>query len=301
MILCSVSLFETPVGDLRSVWDGLIFDIPCICLLRNINKHPPPPPPPHPLSPPVTSPRPQAKGLGIRLATPSPADAAAAGGVKYRSRRKGFRSGEKAKMAAITGESIFGSSSESSEQARRKAVLVKAAKLGIKTRGMRLLRPADGGGVGPAGRRVEGSRFSRGTRNSGVSAEQLAHGPDVGAGGSTRRQKRPRPLRTGDAGDAAGFGIPQGLQGDGVAGAATEGGFEVSGGSAGDDRPAAREAEVGGTVASSRAGALPSTKRRKRGSSSSKSRSKSSSKSSSAAISAAASGHGGLAAIASLY
>lgn len=83
----------------------------------------------------------QAKGLGIRLATPSPADAEAARGVKYRSRHKGFRTGEKAKMAAITGESIFGSGKESSAQGRQKAILVKAAKLGIKTRGMRLLEP----------------------------------------------------------------------------------------------------------------------------------------------------------------
>ena len=43
-------------------------------------------------------------------------------------------------MAAITGESIFGSGKESSTQARQKAVLVKAAKLGIKTKGMRLLK-----------------------------------------------------------------------------------------------------------------------------------------------------------------
>lgn len=44
-------------------------------------------------------------------------------------------------MAAVTSESIFGPGTESSAQARRKAVLVKAAKLGIKTKGMRLLEP----------------------------------------------------------------------------------------------------------------------------------------------------------------
>lgn len=86
----------------------------------------------------------QARGLGIRLATPIPADAKAASRIKYRSRHKGFRTGEKAKMAAITGESIFGSGKESSAQARQKAVLVKAAKLGIKTKGMRLLKPDEG-------------------------------------------------------------------------------------------------------------------------------------------------------------
>ncbi|CAM9356082.1 unnamed protein product [Laminaria digitata] len=85
-----------------------------------------------------------ARGLGIRLATPIPADAKAASRIKYRSRHKGFRTGEKAKMAAITGESIFGSGKESSAQARQKAVLVKAAKLGIKTKGMRLLIPDEG-------------------------------------------------------------------------------------------------------------------------------------------------------------
>ena len=86
----------------------------------------------------------QARGLGIRLATPIPADADAARRIKYRSRHKGFRTGEKAKMAAITGESIFGSGKESSAQARKKAVLVKAAKLGIKTKGMRLLKTDEG-------------------------------------------------------------------------------------------------------------------------------------------------------------
>lgn len=86
----------------------------------------------------------QARGLGIRLATPIPADADAARRIKYRSRHKGFRTGEKAKMAAITGESIFGPGKESSAQARKKAVLVKAAKLGIKTKGMRLLKADEG-------------------------------------------------------------------------------------------------------------------------------------------------------------
>lgn len=86
----------------------------------------------------------QARGLGIRLATPIPADADAARRIKYRSQHKGFRTGEKAKMAAITGESIFGSGKESSAQARKKAVLVKAAKLGIKTKGMRLLKTDEG-------------------------------------------------------------------------------------------------------------------------------------------------------------
>lgn len=90
----------------------------------------------------------QAKGLGIRLATPSPADADAARRVKYRSRHKGFRTGEKAKMAAITGESIFGPGKESSAQARRKEVLVKAAKLGIKTKGMRLLKSDESSATG---------------------------------------------------------------------------------------------------------------------------------------------------------
>eukprot|EP00903_Cladosiphon_okamuranus_P014822 g13727.t1 len=231
-----------------------------------------------------------AKGLGIRLATPSPADSAAARDVKYRSRHKGFRSSEKAKMAAITGESIFGSGSESSDQARRKAVLVKAAKLGIKTRGMRLLRPGDGGGA--AGRRTEGSHSLRGARSSGGSAEQRARGPDVGEGGSTRRHKRPRSSGTGGAGHFAGVGMPQGFEGD-IAGAVVGGEVEVSGGTGSDDRPTARKVEVDGPNPSSPADALPSKKRRKRGSSSSKS------KSSSAA--AAPGSHGGLAAIASLY
>lgn len=81
----------------------------------------------------------QARGLGVRLATPSPADAEAARGVRYRSRHRGFHKAEKEKMASISGESIFGAGKESSGQARRKAVLMKAAKLGIKTKGMRLL------------------------------------------------------------------------------------------------------------------------------------------------------------------
>lgn len=83
----------------------------------------------------------QARGLGIRLATPSPTDARAARGVKYRSRHKGFRVSEKEKMVAIGNESIFGPGKESTEQARRKSVLMKAARLSIKTRGMRLLEP----------------------------------------------------------------------------------------------------------------------------------------------------------------
>lgn len=44
-------------------------------------------------------------------------------------------------MAAISGESIMGAGKESSDQARRKAIVMKAATLGIKTKGMRLLQP----------------------------------------------------------------------------------------------------------------------------------------------------------------
>lgn len=197
-------------------------------------------------------------------------------------------------MAAITGESIFGSGSESSDQARRKAVLVKAAKLGIKTRGMRLLQPGDGGGGGGGGggraapRRTQGSHPSRGTRTSGVSAEQRSQ--SLG-GSSNRRQKRPRPSGTGDRGDVAGVDVPQGLEGD--TGVVTASEFEVAGGNGGDDRSTA--GVVDEHTACSRAVALPSKKRRKRGASSSKSKSNSSS------AATAASNHGGLAAIASLY
>eukprot|EP00752_Nemacystus_decipiens_P014669 g13065.t1 len=169
-----------------------------------------------------------ARGLGIRLATPSPADAAAARGIKYSSRHKGFRSGEKAKMAAITGESIFGTGTESSDQARRKAVLVKAAKLGIKTRGMRLLQPGDGGGGGDRGatrRRMNGSHPSRGTTAGWVSAEHRGQGLDGGGGGSALRRKRPSPSGTGGEGEVSGARIPQELERD--AGEATGVEFEV--------------------------------------------------------------------------
>lgn len=83
----------------------------------------------------------QARGLAIRLATPSPADAQTARGVKYRKRHKVFRTAEKSKMAEIAGESIFGSTEASAQQLRRQALLVKAAKVGIKTHKMRLLEP----------------------------------------------------------------------------------------------------------------------------------------------------------------
>lgn len=102
----------------------------------------------------------QARGLGIRLATPIPADADAARRIKYRSRHKGFKTGEKAKMAAITGESIFGSGKESSAQARKKAVLVKAAKLGIKTKGMRLLKADEGDAMRAPRRAASGTGAS---------------------------------------------------------------------------------------------------------------------------------------------
>ncbi|CAM9212454.1 unnamed protein product [Ectocarpus sp. 12 AP-2014] len=152
-----------------------------------------------------------AKGLGIRLVTPSPADADAARSVKYRSRHKGFRTGEKAKMAAITGESIFGSGRESSEQARRKAVLVKASRLGLKTRGMRLLRPDQGSRCGDGElaatqrappRSFGASSCSRGSI-SGASACRHSEAPDGSRGsrssdGSSirrqdvkKRQRRP--------------------------------------------------------------------------------------------------------------
>lgn len=67
-------------------------------------------------------------------------------------------------MAAISGESIFGSGKESSSQARRKAVLMKAAKLGIKTRGMRLMS-AEGNAT---------SREIQSTRRSGASSSRHA-------------------------------------------------------------------------------------------------------------------------------
>lgn len=105
----------------------------------------------------------QARGLGIRLVTPSPADAEAARGVQFRSRHKGFHTGEKAKMAVISGESIFGADKESSAQARRKAVLIKTSRLGIKTKGMRLLEP----GVTTATRAAE--EFTTRNRSSGSS------------------------------------------------------------------------------------------------------------------------------------
>ena len=44
-------------------------------------------------------------------------------------------------MASIAGESIFGPSRASREQAHRQALLVKAAKVGIKAHKMRLLEP----------------------------------------------------------------------------------------------------------------------------------------------------------------
>lgn len=75
-------------------------------------------------------------------------DSEAARRIKYRSRHKSFTTGEKAKMAAISGESIFGAGNESVSQARRKAILTKAARLGIKTRGMKVLEP---GGLAVAG------------------------------------------------------------------------------------------------------------------------------------------------------
>lgn len=201
-------------------------------------------------------------------------------------------------MAAITSESIFGPGGESSEQARRKAVLVKAAKRGIKTRGMRLLQPGDGGGGRSGGsggdaatrRRTQGSRPSRGARTSGVSAEQRTQGPDGGRFSITRRQKRPRPSAMGDPGGDEGVVFPQGLKGD--TGAATGSEFEVAGGSEVDGFPTKRA--VGSTAAHFSESPVPPKKRRKRGSSSS-----SKSRSSSAANSA--SNHGGLAAIASLY
>lgn len=121
----------------------------------------------------------QARGLSIRLVTPSPADAEAARGVKYRSRHKGFRAGEKTKMAAISSESIFGSGKESSAQARRKGVLMKAAKLGIKTRGMRLMS-AEGNattstrrsrhGSAPSSREETGKRKRQGFEENGDSS-----------------------------------------------------------------------------------------------------------------------------------
>ncbi|CAM9644527.1 unnamed protein product [Ectocarpus fasciculatus] len=153
----------------------------------------------------------KAKGLGIRLVTPSPADAEAARGVKYRSRHKGFRTGEKAKMAAITGESIFGSGRESSEQARRKAVLVKASKLGLKTRGMRLLLPDEGHRGGGVGERSGDSSLSRGSR-IGVSADRHSKAPDGSTssrssdGSSSRRQGVKKRRRRPETAQAQGRG-----------------------------------------------------------------------------------------------
>lgn len=121
----------------------------------------------------------QARGLGIRLATPSPADAEAARGIKYRSRHKGFRTAEKTKMAAISGESIFGSDKESSSQARRKAVMVKAAKRGIKTRGMRLMSAdenATARAVQPTGRsEASNSRHSSASSSREETVKRRRH------------------------------------------------------------------------------------------------------------------------------
>lgn len=83
----------------------------------------------------------RAKGLGIRLVTPSPADAEAARKIKYSSRHKSFKNGQKMKMAALSCQSIFGAGQESLEQARRKALLIKAAKRGITAKEMKLLEP----------------------------------------------------------------------------------------------------------------------------------------------------------------
>lgn len=117
----------------------------------------------------------QARGLAIRLATPSPADAEAARGVKYRRRHNGFRTAEKSRMAEIAGESIFGSREASAQQLRRQALLVKAAKVGIKTQKMRLLEadrvPPEGAGF---------RTFSRSSSGRG------------GGGGSSNRSERGR-------------------------------------------------------------------------------------------------------------
>lgn len=236
-----------------------------ICTVRTYST----PPPFHPHSRPRVSRHGlfvsrQAKGLGIRLATPSPADAHAARGVKYRSRHKGFRAGEKAKMAAITGESIFGSGSESAEQARRKAVLVKAAKLGLKTRGMRLLEPGEGGGGGGRASRRPGpvSSCSRGTGSSRPSSAEK-HGQDSVRRGSRRRRgddKTPTGSGKGIRGGEAAVvvvdddrGVPE-MSGDDV---------DLFGESGRGGLLNVREAEA----CAKKAAALPRKKRRKRSSS----------------------------------
>lgn len=131
----------------------------------------------------------QARGLGIRLATPSPADAHAAQRVKYRSRHKGFRNGERAKMASISSESIFGAGKESSAQARRKAVLTKAAKLGIKTKGMRLLEP----GVATT---PSASRGSPGSTNNAMSNKRDPHSLTLRSGIGGHHASVPLPRET---------------------------------------------------------------------------------------------------------
>lgn len=121
----------------------------------------------------------QVRGLGIRLATPSPADADAARTIKYASRHKGFRSGQKAKMAAISCESIFGDGQESLKQSRRKAVLIKAAKLGITAKGMRMLKP--GVATTPSASRA----FSR-VRNGSSSSKNNPNASGVGSDGGSQ-------------------------------------------------------------------------------------------------------------------
>lgn len=232
----------------------------------------------------------QAKGLGIRLATPIPADADAARGVKYRSRHKGFRTGEKAKMAAITGESIFGLDSESPEQARLKAVLVKAAKLGLKTRGMRLLKPGAGGGGGGRATRQQshGSSSSCGTgRTRRFSAEK--HGQDSDRSTRLRRGAGEIATRSGMEGEGRGERVGAGVVGvdDQPVKEIDGGDVELAGEGVRRGLPQAREAEV----STNKADSLLRKKRRKRGSLSKPSW----------AAAGTVFNNGGLAAIASLY
>lgn len=73
-------------------------------------------------------------------------------------------------MAEIAGESIFGSTEASAQQLRRQALLVKAAKVGIKTHKMRLL---EGDGVPPEGAGFRTfSRSSSGGRSVGGSSNR---------------------------------------------------------------------------------------------------------------------------------
>lgn len=235
----------------------------------------------------------QAKGLRIRLATPSPADAVAARGVKYRSRHKSFRAGEKAKMAAITSESIFGSGKETGEQARRKAVLVKAAKLGLKTRGMRLLEEPGGGGDG-------GGRAAK-RRRSHVSGEGAfrSRGSPTQERIACKTGTRKRPRLAGSGREGGGVRMAEAVMVNGDCAVRDEGGMLESGGGGGfgggdadaggggGESPKARSAEVARGCSRKENGSAATKPKKKRRKASSGG--------------GAAAGNGGLAVIASLY